>query len=331
MKILESEISTKAEYGKCVYNNKELFFKRIFNKDMFLSEIKGYDAVCNCLKGPKRVAVDYDSQTIFYEYIENIDNKLLQAYLYYPLRRPCIKYLQNQLDNFVKLDEEDCPNINYFKYRLHFLDDYAKKIEILNKPWIVNDKVFQPLEIFKSIKENLSKEKQVLAFLTQGDPSAVNILNDGRIIDYEIAGYNCVVGEVAIFIITMLYSGYYFFIKYANGEYLNFKNVYEKNKHRIKVDYSINDKVIVKNHSVNFPKKNRKLAIEYINRLLNILKKEELKEIENILKYYLAFRLLTPKNLIEMEEADIVLTIALVIDIMENANSFESLIKKIKS
>lgn len=325
MIILQQFESHKAQYGKCIYNGKIRFFKKIFEKDMFLREIKGYDKICDFLHGPKRIAIDYNKQIIIYQYIKSIQKKLMHYHLYTPFKRPNIKFLDAQLKHLKTQKESTCPNINFFKHRLHFLKEYSTNLPILNKQWQLNDKCFYPQDLFDNIYTHLNQEKSVLAILTQGDPSAVNILNDGRVIDYEIAGYNSAMGEVAVFISTILYSGYYYFIKYASGEYLQYTNVYKKYKDNISVQYLINDSV-KGNYKVKFPRKNKKLAVKYLHSILKAINLTQKQELEKHLKYYLAFRLLTPKNLAEMTEQDIVLTILIVFDIIDNVHTLEDLI-----
>lgn len=328
MYILKFTKSSKSEYGACIHKGKKMFYKKIKSRKMFFNEIDGYNKVCNILKGPRRIAINYDTNTIFYEYIEKIERKTIHHHLYNFFKKPKLTFLENQMSSLSILNEKMCSNRYYFKNRLNFLNKYISKIAILHKGWKINNKIILPTDTFFQIKKAISAEKMVVVFLSQGDPTAINLLNDGRVIDYEISGYNSIVGEMAIFLSNILFSGYYFFIKYADGEYSKYEKVYKKNKKRVKVNYYIAD-IISVNYKIYYPKKNKTFAIKYINKIKSEISESEKKSIEYYLKYYLAFRLLTPKKLDEMTQEDLVLTIAMVLDIIDKIDSFEDLIEYI--
>ena len=264
----------KCYFGLGLYTNQKIFFKE-FNSPLDKEkEIKGYQTVKRYYVVPQMVSsVD---NTIIYEYKDELINSSLYEYLYFDIGNINLEGILNQyknsLKNIKKINEKDTFNNKFFKDRIKMIDQYLLLINDLN---LSNQ--------FNEMKKVIQEDKKLHAFISQGDPTDTNISTNGCFTDFENGGYNSLVGEIAIFIVSILTHGGYFYPKYNS-------NVYQ-----IRSNYKVNTTI---------KDKNKTLIIAYLNMIKNNVSKDIIDEINKYLKYYICFRLVTPLDVTQMDEDD---------------------------
>ena len=136
--------------------------------------------------------------------------------------------------------------------------------------------------------------------LTQGDPNTLNISIKPSFFDLVTAGYNSIVSEVAITIIsTLLYDNYFCPHYHPNSYGTHVQAIY--NYHLFKPDLTINennDELII-NSNIITSNIRKKYILDYIN----ILKKNNI-VINSEIRYYLVMRLMCVFNINKMKKID---------------------------
>lgn len=290
---LESYKTSKNEYGKCLYDNKICFYKI---KDNILLEINGYNILKNYYNVPKLIY--HDDNSIIYKYDDNLINNTIHEYLYYGKKLDIAKVIMPYKKSFSKsivLDEDKSINKCFFKGRINKLD-------------------YEPLkDIITEVKEALQEDKKLTCFYTQGDPTDTNISCNGIYTDFKNAGYNSVIGEIAIMFASFITHGKYFYPKYNSKAYVlhpRIVNDYEK--------YNPSKKV---------PENNKKIMLEFLKVFEN--DKNVLDEIKKYLKYYIIMRMLSPIdiNIMDSDDKNVINNYIKKIYNMDfNINSFKEMI-----
>lgn len=312
--------TSKGEFGFCKYNGRRCFYKIVDNVSI---EIKRYKMLSNYYKVPKLIN-SFDN-AIIYELIDSLVNCTIHEYLYndninFDINNILKQYKKN-METIYLISEDKLINKKFYIDRVDYLKKYLND-KIFNKIYIYNYKEYNIYKILNETIDNISSNKELYSFITNGDPTDTNISIDGYFSDYECAGFNSIVGEIAIFVISILSHGSYFYPKYN-------KNVYtlrpfilkEYNKFKIVINRR-NNKI---DGNVRIPFKNKKLLLDYLEFYNDILNENIKENINKYLKYYLIMRVLTPINVLEIDESDINTIVFLVI-IFSEVNSINDLI-----
>lgn len=313
--------TTKGEFGFCKYNGRRCFYKIVDNVSI---EIKRYKMLSNFYKVPKLIN-SFDN-VIIYELIDSLVNCTVHEYLYndninFDINNILKQYKKN-METIYLISEDKLINKKFFIDRVDYLKKYLND-KIFNKIYIYNYKEYNIYKILNETIDNISSNKELYSFITNGDPTDTNISVDGFFSDYECAGFNSIVGEIAIFVISILSHGSYFYPKYNKSvyalrpfilkEYNKFKMVI--NRRNNKIDGKI--KILFKN---------KKLILDYLEFYNDILNNNIKDNVNKYLKYYLIMRVLTPIDVLKMDESDINTIVFLVI-IFSEINSINELIE----
>lgn len=313
--------TTKGEFGFCKYNGRRCFYKIVDNVSI---EIKRYKMLSNFYKVPKLIN-SFDN-VIIYELIDSLVNCTIHEYLYndninFDINNILKQYKKN-METIYLISEDKLINKKFFIDRVDYLKKYLND-KIFNKIYIYNYKEYNIYKILNETIDNISSNKELYSFITNGDPTDTNISVDGFFSDYECAGFNSIVGEIAIFVISILSHGSYFYPKYNKSvyalrpfilkEYNKFKMVI--NRRNNKIDGKI--KILFKN---------KKLILDYLEFYNDILNNNIKESVNKYLKYYLIMRVLTPIDVLKMDESDINTIVFLVI-IFSEINSINELIE----
>ena len=212
-----------------------------------------------------------------------------------------MEYLKN-----LKFTEED---IEYLRSKEMFCEEFLQYLKDLTLPKELKD-------ILKEIIRILNKPKTLSSIISLGDPTDTNISSFGLFTDFENAGFNSVVGEIAILFSSVITHGGYFYPKYNQDVYFlrsKILNCYQQYKPNLFFD---------------IPIKKKEFLLAYLT-FLNQLK--EIREDANkYLKYYLCMRMLSPISLFLMSYEDYNLALFYVYYIYHNVNSLSDLIKLVK-
>ena len=290
----------KCYYGIGVYNRKKVFYKEFESPIYLQKEIKGYKIVSKHYHVPK--LINYDNNTILYEYKKDLVSNTIYEYLYFNTEKAninsIIKQYKKNIVSIKRMNETKLCNYNFF----------AKRKEMINT-YLLNIKDSEFNNILKDMLNNICQNKSLYAFISQGDPTDTNISVNGFFTDFENGGYNSLVGEISILLVSLLTHGSYFYPKYNSKVYM------------IRDAYKVNTRISSKN--IN-------LILSYLNMVKESLNKRELKELDYYLKYYICFRLLTPIDVLKMDDNDRKIIIKLVKTFYQ-INSFNDLIDLINN
>ena len=286
----------KCTFGIGLYKGEKIFYKTIFNG--LKNELEGYKLVSKYYRVPK--IINYSHDMIIYEYLKNFTDKTLYDYLYINNKlvinyKKIFNSYKRSLKNIISLNENDLKNNLFYKKRLYQIDVY------------INDNSYKKyLPILLDIKKHIESEKKLYSFVSQGDPTDTNITVDGEFCDFENGGYNSLVGEIAIFIVSILFFGGCIYPKYNSNA------------------YKIRDKWKISKPN----EKNIELLLKYLKMFRENLDENVIQELDRYLKYYICFRLLTPINVSIMSKSDQKIIIKNLLDFY-NLKNFDEIIDKI--
>lgn len=328
IKLLKKYKTSKNEVGIIEQNSVKYFYKKFF-KDLELEKngynsVKGYFLVSPfCIKC---------GDLLIYDYIEDFKKETINDYLYGSINNIDFEIISKQynfsINKTLKLEKEsNCLCVKYFKNRLCVIE--SNKLKLENKYLLYNNKKYNLEEIFNDISENIIKDKEIYAFISQGDPTDTNITSTGYFTDFENGGYNSILGEISIIFVSLFSHGRYFYPKYNRKAYVINKSILKKyNDYKFDIDYKIEKNVIkVNSFDYNIPIKNKKMIKEFIDIYLKNKKYSIYKCDFNLLKYYICMRMLTPINIDEMDIDDKIIILILVVIMYENVDDLKSLEK----
>ena len=306
-KIVELQTTNKGNFGVCEYSNgKKVFFKQC-NYDIG-DELRGYDKIKDQYNVPKRIYFDQDKNIIVYEFNENLYNKTLHYGLYEDGQFETDKIVDMLTKPFSKIQQgnvSECVNSKFYKDRLYLLENYLQSDNLLfSKDIIIDGKNYGKFrDILSRIKQTINEDEELAVVETQGDPTDLNIGVDAEITDYEVAGTNSVNGEVAIFLGCFILNSYYYYIKYVNSSHKLYTHTMQKYGKLINPKYTIDDDKIEITMRDFLPEKNKELIVKYLDRIKQY---KELLENESLGKY-IAFRFMSPVNLLNItDEKDLI-------------------------
>ena len=343
-KIYYINIQNFSVNGCAQYNNEECFFK-IVNEDLFIKELNGY---LICYKEIPIMQMLFVKQLfnskkylLAYKYDLNIseDNGLLNDVL-----------VRNDLSK--KINQEDIKNLNSVlkvykriyagkKRMLSYCPSnifFGERIDTRLKPWyqdLINSKLKVEINnktynIGKIINETIkyfenNKKTNYECILSQGDPNTLNISISPCFFDLVTAGYNPIIGELAItFISTLLYDNY-FCPKYHGNSY----HLHNKVKEQIGYfEPNIDIKETGKRIKIESNIKTSYIRKKYMKSYLKILINNKI-NMKNDIIYYIIMRLLCVFNINEMSKEDYYYSLYMICYfydmLMQSQNVYESL------
>lgn len=316
--IIKTNFQNYSINGCIMYNNTKCFFK-IVDCDCFVKEISGYFA-CNNILPIKNIVFTRklfgDMYIIIYEYDETItdcsgllNDVLVSNDVNNAISKEDSTQINNVLltyDNIYSQDLiylEKSSNDIFFRERINSrLKKWYKNLINSNKVIKINDKLTVSTNNILNETINYFENSNNLkaCVLTQGDPNTLNISTKPLFFDLVTAGYNSIVSEVAITIISTLLYDNYFCPRYHPNSYgthveaVNNYNLFKpnllfkENKHELLIYSNIVTSTIRK-----------KYILDYIN----ILKKNNI-IIDSTIKYYIVMRLMCVFNINKMSKND---------------------------
>ena len=179
-------------------------------------------------------------------------------------------------------------------------------------------------EIYTYFEKNICTKRQCV--LTQGDPNTLNISTKPCFFDLATAGYNPIIGELAITIISTLIYDNYFCPKYHPKSYYLHETALEQYKcFEPKLTVEKNKNVI--NIKSNIITSN--VRKKYILKYLEILENNNI-QIDEEIKYYILMRLLCVFDIRKMDHIDYYYSLFMICYFYKNIkNDFYSSIRKI--
>ena len=328
MNIIDEYIykNSKATFGVKIVDNKKYFYKKTKNVN---KEVDGFNEVNRIYVVPKIAYCDNDE--ILYEYKKDLEDKTIHEYLYnknvgFVNYTKIFNQYRKSINSLVMKEESEYRNTDFFKKRVDILDRYLE-MDIVNKTYILNNQEYMLSDIIIDIKNNLEKTKKLKGILTLGDPTDTNISISGIFTDFECAGYNSIIGELAIIFASLTTHGSYFYPKYNGNAYILRTNLlFDYPKYRQDIVYFDNpDKKCILIPKFSILKKNKRVLLKFL-KFYNKYFKYDM-EVGKYLKYYVCMRMLTPLDIEKMDEYDRNVIIALVIYLYENVSDINSLIK----
>ena len=299
--------------------NKTKYFYKIINELSFFNEINGYLNCTNQIPVMKILSTGKinDNYYIIYEYNKDIlknNGTLNDLFVKYDNRniinqklyKDIIDIYDKNLKNIKKLPKSK--NDIFFKDRVSSrLLGWYNNYQLFNKKVIINEETFDLRKIIEKSKTYFSKNHNLDCFFTQGDPNTLNIGLTPCFFDLETCGYNSIIGELAITIISVLFYDNYFCPKYHKNSYFNHEKILEKYElFSPNINYKITDKI-----EINCEIKTSKIRIEYIKDYLKMLKNNNI-IIDKTIIYYIVMRLLCVFDIRNMDEIDQIYSIYLV-------------------
>ena len=295
----------KTEYGVTELDNIKCFYKK---SDYIDQELNGYNMIKDLYNVPSIIKRDID--VIYYEYKKELYKNTLHdcfynKFIYHLNIDKILSQYEINLRNIVMIDEKDSRNSIYFKGKVNELKHIAKD-DIIYVKFKYRENIICVKDIIKETIAFLSHPKIVYAFLSQGNPTDTNISINGVIGDFESAGYNSILGEISICLVSFLTHGSYFYPKYLKENYQHRKKmVYKYYKYEPKISYNRKHEYIVLNSVMfNIPRGNKKFLKKYLEMYNNILKYDQKEELNKYLKYYLIIKLFTSLKFEHLQRDD---------------------------
>ncbi len=304
--------------GSVMFNNKKCFFK-IIDGDNFLKEINGYFACNGNLPinnivftkklSSKMYIILYEFDKIVTENSGLLNDILVENDKSELISEQNLFYLNNVLSVYDTIYSKKTVNLDKSANDIFFIERINTRLKVWYKDLIKsNKKIIINNNINVSISDILSEtihyfeESNIIhsSVLTQGDPNTLNISIKPSFFDLVTAGYNSIVSEVAITIIsTLLYDNYFCPHYHPNsyGTHVQAINNYHLFKPNLTFDE--NDDELVINSNIITSNIRKKYVLDYIN----ILKKNNI-IINSEIKYYIVMRLMCVFNINTMEKSD---------------------------
>ena len=318
-KIFYINIQNFSVNGCAQYNGEKCFFK-IVDEELFIKELNGY------LISHKEIPI---MQMLFVKQLFN-SKKYLLAYMYdssinkddgllndvlvrndlsKKINQVDVKRLHKVLKIYQKIYNGKKKMLSYCPSNIFF----SERVDARLKPWykdLINSKIKievknKTYNISKIINETIkyfenNKETSYECILSQGDPNTLNISVSPNFFDLVTAGYNPIIGELAITLISTLIYDSYFCPKYHENSY------YLHDKAREQLNYFKPNIVIEENDKKIKIKSNIKTSIirkRYMKSYIKILKGANINMTCDII-YYIVMRLLCVFNINKMSKED---------------------------
>ena len=319
-KVIYINIQNFSINGCAIYQNRKCFFK-ITDEEYFIKEINGYLISYKEIPTMTILFVKHLSHCKKYLIAYNFNNKikensgLLNDIL---VKNDKINIMDKSVDSELKkilnvynaiysgkkVFRSYCPSNIFFVERIYSrLDKWYMSCSDFKRLVILNGNYkFNLQKILEETKEyflnNENKKQQCI--LCQGDPNTLNISTTPCFFDLATAGYNPIIGELAITIISTLIYDNYFCPKYHSKSYylhelaIEQSSLFEPNLY-YKYDKS--------NIYIESNIRTSNIRKRYIFGYLEILKKNNI-HIGKEIKYYIIMRLLCVFNIRKMLKKD---------------------------
>ena len=346
--IININIQNFSINGIAIYNGNKCFFK-IVDEEFFIKEINGY--LISYKKIPtmeilfikrlfqcKKYLITYTFDDTVKESIGLLNDSFVNNDLKKVILEKDYKKIRQVLNMYssIYLSQKEyrsyCPSNVFFEERI---DTRLKK-------WYMNSKKIMNLiidynneyvylsnilnEVFNYFEKNIYTRRECV--LTQGDPNTLNISTRPCFFDLATAGYNPIIGELAITIISTLIYDNYFCPKYHSKSYFLHEKALKQYKHFTpNLNYKKSKNIVKFNSNIITSNVRKKYILDYIE----ILKKNDIL-IEEEIKYYIIMRLLCVFNIKKMDKIDLYYSIYLIVYFYKNINGnfYESINKIIE-
>lgn len=173
-------------------------------------------------------------------------------------------------------------------------------------------------ELIAKARISLSPDQKRYFVLSQGDPTERNLTINGTFLDFEVAGINSFIQDVAIFACYNYFGGHYITPRYSNIEGMpNFEGL-KKFSDSVSIDYSIdkNEKEIKININFPYPPLKAEMLRQYneevVKRVECCIPEVDRKQLVSQLQSAILLRLMGVKNLLRFKEKDLMLSLGLV-------------------
>lgn len=321
--------NTKSIFGVKIIANKKYFYKKTKNIN---KEIFGFNEVNQIYDVPKIVYCDNDE--IVYEYQQDLETRTIHEYLYnkkpiYINYHKIFRQYKKSINSLIIQEESLYRNSDFFLKRVSQLEKYLKLPQI-DKTYIFENEEYSLKNIILDIKNFIEKDKKIKGILTLGDPTDTNISVSGIFTDLECAGYNSIIGEIAILFISLTTHGSYFYPKYNGNAYILRTNLlfnYPKYQ-QLLVYFDNPDNKCILLPKFTILKKNKKVLLKFL-KFYNRHFKDDM-EISKYLKYYICMRILTPLDITKMDDYDQKTIASLIIYFYKYCTDIKSLIRIVK-
>ena len=198
-------------------------------------------------------------------------------------------------------------SIAYRKFILNrltsrWLDWYIQN-DYFSTTVMLDNKEYDLKRISENVTKTIKKRKKGFLIISHGDPNDMNFGINKRVFDMETFGITPISLEFASFYLNLLIGGSYLFPKYQQNKYLQHNLIYSIPL-PFKVDYVINDEIIVNSFTWNFNKKRSYM----LDKLMKIF--EHTVDLSEV-KYLIIFRLMTiiDIRLLSSEDQNLVMII----------------------
>lgn len=346
--IININIQNFSINGMAIYNDNKCFFK-IVDEEFFIKEINGY--LISYKKIPtmeilfikrlfrcKKYLIAYTFDDTVKESIGLLNDAFVNNDLKKQILKKDYKEIRQVLNmyNDVYLSSKEyrnyCPSNVFFEERINTrLEKWymnSKKIMSLiidyNNEYVYLSNILN--EVFNYFEKNIYTRRECV--LTQGDPNTLNISTRPCFFDLATAGYNPIIGELAITIISTLIYDNYFCPKYHSKSYfLHEKALKQYNYFTPNLNYKKSKNIVKFDSNIITSNVRKKYILDYID----ILKKNDIL-IEEEIKYYIIMRLLCVFNIKKMDKIDFYYSLYLVVYFYKNINGnfYESINKIIE-
>lgn len=299
--------------------NKKKYFYKIIDKMKFFNEINGYLSCDNQIPIMKVLETGKIKENYYIIYDYNLDiskdkGTLNDLFVEYDEKTiidkkqytKIIDIYDKNLKNIINL--YNSKNDTFFRERINSrLIKWYNKFALLDKLIKIDDEIFDLRKLIKETEIYFSKQHNLACFFTQGDPNTLNIGLSPCFFDLETCGYNSIMGELAITVLSVLFYDNYFCPKYHQKSYFNHEKILEKYEIFTPIiEYKISNIIEIK---CDF--KTSKIRREYIKDYLNMLKSNNIIINKDII-YYIVMRLLCVFDIRSMEETDQIYSIYLI-------------------
>lgn len=346
--IININIQNFSINGTAIYNDNKCFFK-IVDEEFFIKEINGY--LISYKKIPtmeilfikrlfqcKKYLIAYTFDNTVKESIGLLNDAFVNNDLNKQILEKDYKEIRQVLNMYNDVYSSQKEHRNYCPSNVFF----EERINTRLKKWYINSKKMMNLiidynneyvylsnilnEVFNYFEKNIYIRRECV--LMQGDPNTLNISTRPCFFDLATAGYNPIIGELAITIISTLIYDNYFCPKYHSKSYFLHEKALKQYKYFTpNLNYKKSKNIVKFNSSIITSNVRKKYILDYID----ILKKNDI-SIEEEIKYYIVMRLLCVFNIKKMDKIDFYYSLYLVVYFYKNINGnfYESINKIIE-
>ncbi|MBN1275583.1 NUDIX hydrolase [Candidatus Woesearchaeota archaeon] len=326
-KILSHRSQRKSTFGKMKIGDSFYFFK-IINDESADTELQGYFSIRFIYPVAKLhyVLRSSSDSVLVYDFEDSITERsglLTDELVKETINMSKIKSLFDLLGDSIDLYSEkikDYPLKKYFSNRINSIlvhdimnDDALKKKRSYRLK--MND-ILLPVtfdDIFNELISFFTSDASEIGYYSQGDFSPSNIGMKPIFFDYEVAGFNPVVGDYAIFFWNLYLAEHYFYPKYHPEAYTNDLVLNNVKLNKPKFKYFIDNEKKLISFNLDFKPKNYHLACikEYNNMISLHLEKDVLKNV----KYYISMRILASLNITTFDTSDFFMSLCFLLNV----------------